>query len=234
MARVLYSTHIDEIKGSVGGLSFHRNSAGTIMRLKPSRVQSPTGVQSVQQTIFNRAVAAWAAMDWGNQNDWNVFAATHPKTNYWGESKVLSGYNWFLSCCNYAFIMGHTYPTAPPTWSTPLAIPSYGYQINASSFNLYFGSGFVHSDQHLFVFASPPLLSTGLKNRKLLRLLKIIAPGTTIICDILAEWLSIYGFTSMPAPGPGRYFINVAVATVHKTYYFASAYNSQNLSVEDF
>ena len=228
MARVLYSTMINEIKGSVGGLSFHRNSAGTLVRLKPSRVQKNTELQLDAKTIFSQAVNAWATIDSASQGDWNAYGLAHTKTTYWGDIKKLSGFNWFVSCCSLAFLVGDTYPTHEPIVSTPLAVPNFSVNVSTpSTFNLGW-SAFAHPNHHLLVFASSPVLSTSVRNRKLLRLIKIIAPGTSNVVSILTEYLAAFGLSGIPSPGAGTYYINVAVASLDKGNYITSVYSITN------
>jgi hypothetical protein len=228
MARILYSSMVTELKGSIGGLTFHRNAAGTIARLKPSRQQVANEMQSGKQVIFSQAIKAWSSLSHDDQVDWNAAAAAAPKLNYWNEAKAVTGFNLFTSFYINAITVGGTPRTSAPTLSTPLAVPTFGSTFSSSTFNIVFSPPFAHTAAYLLVYASPPIMSVGVKNRKLLRLIQVIAPGTTGIDSIFAAWCAAFGYTSMPATGTRGYFIQLSIATIHSTYFFNSPFTSLN------
>jgi len=231
MARILYASQVNELKGSIGGLSFHRNAAGTLCRLKPSRVQTATQKQSDAKILFQQAVAAWSNLAWDVQNDWNIFAATQPKVNYWGESKILTGYNWYVSVFINWKLTGGTFPTSPPVWTTPLVVPSFGCSVWSTHFEITWAGLFHFPANYLLIYASPPLMSIGIRNRKLLKLVQVVNPAVISSVSIRDAYFNTFGFSSMPPPGTGRYFIQVSICSIESTYFFNSAFTSESLEI---
>lgn len=117
MARVTYGGGVTEFEGSIGGVTFMRNSSGPIAKLRSRPIVNPRQALSEKQTLFAFLVAYWQALDQSDKDDWDTFAAAHNHTTPWGETKTLSGYQWFLSCNLIRMIYHSTPIDAPPTWT---------------------------------------------------------------------------------------------------------------------
>ena len=231
MARILYGSMVTSIKGSIGGLTFHNNASGAIARLKPNRNQNANAKQSQSKATFAQAIAAWSTLSHADQTAWNTVAASAPKINYWDESKAVTGFNLFTSLYINAVSVEAAPRTSAPTLGAPLAVPNFGISFSSSSLNVLWSGGFVHMSDYLLIFASPPLMSVGIKNRKLLRLIKVVPPGATSTESILTEWLATFGYSAMPATGTRGYFIQVSIASIQSTYFYNSPYNSINKEI---
>ena len=97
MARVTYGSGITELAGSIGGVTYQKNASGNIAKLRSNPVVNPTSRQAVHQNNMARLVASWATISQADKDLWNDLAAAHLHTTPWGESKKLSGYQWFIS-----------------------------------------------------------------------------------------------------------------------------------------
>jgi len=234
MARILYSSQVDEIKGSVGGLSFQRNASGTIVRLKPSRIQSPNSLQVDKNIYFSQAVTAWSNLSAQDQDEWNVWAAANPKTTNWGETKYLSGYNYFVACYCNAISCGATPEEEAPDAFTPLSITNVSMPVTSTTIIITPYSSIVHPNDYLLTFATMPIMSVGLNNRKLYRFMKAVAPATTSSINITTEWKAAFGFSSIPAPGTGRYFLQYALVGVSSDHFLSAAWYRNFVEVTGF
>jgi hypothetical protein len=84
------------ISGRLGGIEFAMAREGIVVkRRKPPR-QLNHVKQVEARTVFHQRVADWHAMTPEAMLEWTAWANTHPVTNRLGETRYLSGYNWFL------------------------------------------------------------------------------------------------------------------------------------------
>ena len=89
MARVTYGPLITELAGSIGGVTFQKNSSGNVARLKSKKPLNPTLAQANQQTLLSQLVAYWSTLSQVNKDTWNDLAAAHDHVTPWGETKTL-------------------------------------------------------------------------------------------------------------------------------------------------
>ena len=84
------------ISGRLGGIEFAMAREGIVVK----RRKPPRPFDSVKQieaaTVFARRVSDWHQMTPEAMLQWTAFANTHPVRNRLGETRYLSGYNWFL------------------------------------------------------------------------------------------------------------------------------------------
>jgi hypothetical protein len=234
MARILYGSMVDDIKGSIGGLSFQRNASGPVGRLKPSRIQSPNSLQTDKNIFFSQAVTAWASIDGGQQDEWNIWAAANPKYNNWGDEKYLSGFNYFVSCYCNALSCGASPELEAPDSYAAVSLTNISCPVTSTSIIVTPYSSIVHPNHYLLVFATMPLMTVGINNRKLYRFMQAVAPGTTSSINITTAWKAAFGFASIPSPGSGRYFIQFAVSGVTSDHFQSGAWYRNFTEVTGF
>lgn len=116
MARVTYGESITEYAGSIGGVTFQRNASGPIAKLRTNPIVNPSPDQSTYQVNMATLVAYWPTLSQANKDLWDAFAVAHDHTTPWGETKTLSGYQWFLSCNLNLLIELTPIRDTPPTW----------------------------------------------------------------------------------------------------------------------
>lgn len=93
----IYSTMINEFRGSVGGVTGSRNRYGSYLRARVVPVNRAT---SFQQEV--RANLAQASGDWLNlltpaqRLDWDAYAAQTPMTNRLGQTVYLTGHAHYV------------------------------------------------------------------------------------------------------------------------------------------
>lgn len=225
MARVQYGSIITDMKGSIGGLSYQHNRSGKIVRVKPTPHRKSSLSQQSYQSVFTSIVRSWYALTLVQKEAWNTFADTYTKYNVWNEEKTLNGYNWFLSINNYLTLVGETPLISPPTYSTPLAVPSVMLVFEYDEVTINFSGGFAHTSEYLLLYTSPPVRNVSLYDRKLLRLTSIISPGTTTDYDFESEWESVHGITVPISGGDKSLHMIVGVLSVHETKGLASVYS---------
>jgi hypothetical protein len=135
MARVTYGPEVTEYAGSIGGVTFQKNRSGNIARLRPNPTVNPTSLQAGYQTNMSKLVAYWPTLSQDDKDDWDTFAAAHDHTTPWGETKTLSGYQWFLSCNLNRLLSFATPISSPPAWTA--WSPPQAFTLTAAAGYLY-------------------------------------------------------------------------------------------------
>lgn len=97
MALIKYGIGIAQISGSIGGVTFARNTYGAYIRNRTT----PTNPRTARQTEVRASIAFLAAywaqtLSDAQRTAWNLYAASVVMTNRLGEPTYLSGYNMFL------------------------------------------------------------------------------------------------------------------------------------------
>lgn len=226
MARVQYGSIITNITGSIGGTTFQSNSAAKIARLRSTRRKQNTIKQNSKIADFQVNFPAWNVLTQSEKDDWNAFAAANNKTNKWGETKVLNGFNWFQSINLYLNIVNEAPLNNPPVWATPLAISDYTVAAVYDDFSINWAAPFAHTTAYLLLFTSSLLRSVSQANRKVLRLTKIIEPDTTSTIDFLTDWESTHNIPVPITGSPSEKWIFTAILSVHETKGISSAFNT--------
>lgn len=98
MAKFSPGAIISEIRGSVGNENYSRNRYGPIVRAKLTQPYSATALQVANRTRMQNAVSAWQALTDAERKAYSQFAMDHPFEDSLGQTKVYSGYTFFLKC----------------------------------------------------------------------------------------------------------------------------------------
>jgi len=121
MAKIKLGALAQDVRGSLAGSTFARNSAGSYVRQKVSPVQPQSALQIAQRGIFSVASQAWRNLDGGERALWNGWAAGHPIVDVFGDALILSG----VAACTKINAMRLTHglaiATTPP--ADPIAPP---------------------------------------------------------------------------------------------------------------
>lgn len=100
--------------GSVAGVTSSRNRFGQYRRTRAIPVNPNTLAQNeVRQNLATNA-QEWKNLTAPQQEEWNVFAEGHPKTDTLGQTIYLTGFQWFVSVNNINRLLGVTPTTEPP------------------------------------------------------------------------------------------------------------------------
>jgi len=201
MARVTYGAGITDFKGSIGGVTFQNNTSGSIARLRSRAVVNPTSGQAAYQNRFSYLVSLWPTLTQVQKDTWDAFAAANDHTTPWGDIKILSGYQWFLSCNLRRMLYYSTAITAAPVWT--IQAPPDAFTIETSI--TYIRAAWVpnyNAPLDLIAYCSLPLKQSSLKLRRSLFWIKNYAAApdmpnwdltTEIEALINVTWGAFYG-----------------------------------------
>jgi photosystem II stability/assembly factor-like uncharacterized protein len=227
MARTQYGAMITELNGSIGGFTFQQNASGKISRTRVSRISANTPRQAYPKNTFRYVVGLWNGLTSTQKGAWNTFAAANSFTDYWGRTKTLTGYNWFMALNVNLRLIDTVEITTPPTLGSPVVVPDFCMDVSDLALSVDFGVEYDPSGVELFIFASPPMRSASEKNRKALRLIGIHSSFPVTVIDITTIWHNYYTFSWPPSSFSGSFSILVAIAAVNYTTGQASVFTTQ-------
>ncbi len=165
MARVTYGESITEYAGSIGGITYLRNASGPIAKLRSNPPVNPSPYQSIYQVNMAKLVAYWPTLSQPNKESWDTFAGLHDHTTPWGETKTLSGFQWFLSINLNRLLDGlGALPAAPAFYAYPAPV-SFTLTAGADHFRCNWDPAYTPVNT-LKIFLTLPLRQSSLKLRR--------------------------------------------------------------------
>lgn len=130
MAIIVYGAPVDEVRGTIGGVTFSANRAGSYAKGWRRPTDPATPDQMAKRASINALPNAWRGLTTLQQNGWNTFATTPPETltNSLGQTYTLSGYGWFCKLNARRLTVGQTILSAAPA-ATPATAPPLNYLV---------------------------------------------------------------------------------------------------------
>jgi hypothetical protein len=87
---------VTDVRGSLGGHTFSRNTYGPIARTKVTPVNRSTTAQQLVRGLFTAIAQAWRGLTDAQRAGWNSLAQEVTRTNIFGDSSKLTSFNLFL------------------------------------------------------------------------------------------------------------------------------------------
>jgi hypothetical protein len=124
MAKILFSSLVDGVRGRTGGIIFSANGAGPFVRRFNPPVARNTAPQAVSRQNFSSMGALWQALSTGQRLDWGSYAADPAQEliNSLGQPYYLNGWQWFVSCNSNLALVGRSPITDAPVLGIPTQI----------------------------------------------------------------------------------------------------------------
>jgi len=188
MARVTYGPLVTAVKGSIGGITFQNNSSGAIIRSRPRPTRSSTNKQTSSHAFFAEYLHQYQLLSLTEKQAWNTYATTWSKINKFGQSKILTGQNWFQSINYWRVQMDLSILSDPPTHLLPASPPSFEIVFTDESINLNLTSSFNFTENSLILWSTIPTRRTKTTVNQIRKLIKVwnADPGNPV--DITALW----------------------------------------------
>ena len=195
MARVTYGSGVTELAGSIGGVTYQKNASGNVARLRPNPTVNPTALQAGFQTNMAYLVSFWPTLSQVNKDLWDAHAAAHPHTTPWGESKALSGYQWFLSCNLLRFYLYPIPRSTPGAWYNAPVPDQFTIETSATYIRVAWVPNYDPPYQLLF-YASLPLRQSSLKLRRSMFFVKFVNSLASVAnYDLTSEIETLFNVT---------------------------------------
>lgn len=204
MARVQYGSIITQVAGSIGGVTYQRNAAGSIARARVSPAVVGSGkLINAPIATFN-LIQAWRALDQSQIDSWDSFAAAHTRENKFGQTKTLSGFNWFISLNSNLAIVGSSLIEDPPTYTPPDALTYVLVDIidqtTSPVMTVDFTPNPIPSDTSFVLYTTPWTIPTGLSFNSILRQTIILPAGSIGDFDISTAYTNTHNLPISLSP----------------------------------
>lgn len=223
MALISLGPLITAIKGSIGGITFSSNGAGTVAKVRLSGRKSTTQKQrfSIQNHIF--LLNAWSNLTLSQKTSWNDYAYIHTKIDKYGKTKKLSGFNWFITI-NYTYkYVNSTLTTAPLLYHLPNYLPSFLVSCTQDDIIINWSIPIDMSRLVIMVFTSIPCTATNKFTRGSYRLTKLNPKDYSNVFSIKSEWEAAHGLNYNDIALNGSFYINVKIIPIDKTSYITGS-----------
>ena len=182
MAKIKLGGLAQDVRGTLNGTVFGRNKGGAYARTKSSPTQPRTTAQSTVRSIFAGIAKAWQALtDDTARAQFTAWALTHPITDVFGNSIVLSGIAAFQRLNRIVVSLGGTMLTAPPVDFSVTALSSATVTFkNGGTPDLKVATlpASLATNEQLYVMMTPPV-NTGVTNVN--KQLRMVNDGVTAI-----------------------------------------------------
>lgn len=197
MARIVYT--VGEIFGSIGGLTFQRNSSGKIVRMRPTVGKKSTSKQQRSHLTQNNLLRGWQLLTNTQKNSWNDYASVWMKQNKFGQEKQLTGQNWYTSVNYMRKILSLSELTDPPAHDLPESPPTFTLQLSATEIKINFTSAHDYADSPVIVWVTIPTRKISNSINQIRKFALIIDSEPADPLDITAEWETASGLDWAPA-----------------------------------
>jgi len=215
MARVIYSNIVDSIKGSVGGLTYHQNTSGNIVRLKPSNKSTVKSLVTPEKIAFSDLAFLWNQLTIAQKNTWAAFAAAHDFYNRYGELKGRNAYNAFMSSGANRITIGLPPLLSAPAYTNPATVAPYTFNVHVSGITAIISSGIPANNYYYFFYLSPPNRLNFSKQRTQLRFIQISNNSLSLSVDLTAAYESAFDISWPLAAADNAYKITCACCAVY-------------------
>ena len=114
MAKVTGPLNSSAARGRVGNLVYNTWRGIHTVKTSATPTTQYSNDQIALRTLTAAATLAWQAASDAQRVKWNVYAADHPDSDWTGNAKRLSGYNWFVRLNVRAQLVGQSIQNEPP------------------------------------------------------------------------------------------------------------------------
>lgn len=157
-ALILFGGGVSELRGSIGGTTFSRNSSGAYARNRTKPVNPNTTKQSNMRALFATIAQSWRTLTNSQRITWNSLAPTFPRVNRLGQTVPLTGFQLFQKCNTNNIVCGHAFVNVIESVDTPNIqyIDSVTVDRSANTMIISAEDATVNTDTSFRVYATAP------------------------------------------------------------------------------
>ena len=217
MAIVQFGATVTDITGSIEGWTFQRNRSGTIVRGKPRQKKVATVKQSAQRALLVSFIQAFQQLTPGEKLAWDAFATLNTKLNKFGETKVLTGQNWFTTVNSARTALGLAQLSAPPANLLPEAITSFDLTVDATKIEIDQIIPDSPTDTGILITTTFPNTLTTKIQRSPFRDTKVVSAVPFGTIDLTTDWENTHLLPWPPSGVAACINIGIRLQPVRKT-----------------
>jgi hypothetical protein len=224
MARVTYGAIITELKGSIGNTTFQNNVSGNIMKSKSGSRNTNSHPQIVSQQLLSAINNLWLNLNSVEKQSWLTFASTYNYVSPYGITKILSGYQYFVSCNSNILLLSGTHLTMAPGYISIPNFPIFTFLVDEFTFNLEIDAPVTLADSYIAVYATSLSRSGNLNTRKNYKLILSLANNTTTEIVLIASYQNSFSISWSDIVNNSRSSIVVSCKFIEKLTGLAGIY----------
>lgn len=194
MARIKFGQMISEARGKVAGMVFSKGKYGYYIRQKVSPVNPRTTAQARVRTYMAAASQSWKGLTENVRMGFKEAVADWKKTNVFGDSQTLSGYNLYTKMYKTALDINETPLTAYAGNTAPAAVSNLSVtaDISDSKLELTFAP-VIPVASKVKIFATPPCSAGRNFFKSQYRLLNVADSTDVSPLDLGADYIAMFG-----------------------------------------
>ena len=222
MARVQYGGLVTGLMGSIGGTTFQKNFSGAIARSRSGTNNSSTSKQTQSHINHFYWLAQFIMLSNTNKNLWYVYGQTYTKINKFGETKKLTGLNWYESINYNLTLINKPAVSAPPTHLLPLTPPRFTTDIQPDYMKINLLSPWNFTTNPVIFWCSLPTKRTRKVVNRIRKFMFSKYTETVQVIEFTADYMNA---TGLPALGNGQFpnnNISICIQSIHPTSGIAS------------
>lgn len=199
MATVQYGGGVTQITGSIGGNTFQRNTSGNTIRSRITAAFPLSSLRAVTQQQTQYLLSVWRNTPGLDQLEWNDYGRAHPRRNKFGQTKNLSGANYFVLINSNRLLCDQEILTVVPDFELPNPIGNLAINLSSSQITLTADVTTVPSTEYYILYTTAPLLGVTTTIRSKLLFTKKFEPNEDITIDLKSFWSATHGVSYPPS-----------------------------------
>lgn len=233
MARILFGPLVTAVKGSIGGTTFQGNPSGQIIRSRPHTSKSSTSKQQSTHQSVNLFLSSWFNLTQTVRNEWNDYAALWPKINKFGQSKILTGWNWYFSVNFWRNAIGVDWFVSPPPHLVPVDVPSFEIISSDTALKISINPSHDFVTYPVIIYSTIPTRKNTLSINQVRKMIQIITSFPSNPLNITSAWETATQLTWDPATSFPSANVFVCLQVFHKNSGITSSMLCTKTSVEN-
>jgi len=222
MALIQLSSNLDNIKGSVGNITYSQGRSGIIEKIKSHPGSVHPFIPSQKQLDLRQSIRIlsplWKGLQEAQRVAWNDLAKTIKKYNEFGQPYFSSGFNTFIECNHNLQVINFGLIMDAPVYMPPPSLISFIFHatdVGSGIFNLMFLNQTTAVNVIHIIYATDCLSPGKSYIRNQYRFITTIPAGTQDSFSFSSEYNAVF-----PVHTNGKkIFVKLKAVNLHTGFY---------------
>lgn len=188
MALITLSELVVDIKGSIGGTTFSRNTAGLTAKKRVVGRRSPNASQRVSLNTSLNVSYLWSQLSFSEKESFNTYASVNSFIDRFGNTKTLTGYQFFKQLCQTSIYFDGVGITSPGSYELPPALPTFTMSYAKSVLEVEWSTPIDTSLINVYFYTTAPTKKTSSLQRGMFKLTDIRSLNIESTFNIYEIW----------------------------------------------
>lgn len=185
---------IAEARGAIAGTVFSKNTYGAYLRTKVTPVNRQSTFQQAVRQFLASIAQDWRGLTQAQRNLWNQFAVNFSRTNIFGDSVQLTGFNLFMQLNKNLLEIGASTISDAPTPQDVFGFTSASLDADTTGggLDVTFAPAIPATDS-VIAYATAPLSQGKDFAKSELRKIAVLTDADTSPVDLAAQYTAKFG-----------------------------------------